>query len=102
MKVYCEDCEYYSEAYHSITFGYTPHRCYHKENHRIDEEKNKKYPKKIQGIYDYSDYLKDIMLFDRPPYEINKNNDCKWFEVSKCKWWQWQKRKRLESRYEMC
>ncbi len=101
MKVYCEDCEHYQKLT-DIRFGEltNPH-CWHNKNAEKNKERDKKYPDRIQGLWAYVDYIIDVYDFKRKPKEINKDNDCSWFEMTKCKWWQWKKRKRFELRYSL-
>lgn len=101
MKMYCEDCEYYSPA--TTAIGYSrfayKNKCLYPENATIDQEKNEKWGDVMLGAWQYSDYLEDVVTLKRHPKEINKDNDCAWFQPAETKWWEIKKRRRIIKRY---
>jgi len=110
MKVYCNDCRYFHNKPKSVygelgtaQYGelFSKTQCWADKNAIKDYEKSNEYPDRIQGMWNFIDYLADVYTFKKRPEDINKNNNCKWFEILECKWWQWQKRKRLELRYSL-
>jgi len=99
--MYCEDCKYFQPLLKDVTMHPFFHRdrCYCPENAHLDEEKNSKYPDALFGSYAYGDYIADVTILDRKPRQINKNNDCAWFQVCDTRWWEIKKKRRIVWRY---
>lgn len=73
-KVYCEDCKYYCKRTLVALLNDLIDICSYPDNQiPIYEEENYLHPKRIKGY-------KNI----KGPYEINMNNDCKWYREKEC------------------
>jgi len=68
MKVYCKDCKYLHEE------GLTICECTHPLNMEIVIKEN---------WYERKSYNAE----KKPPFEINRNNDCSWYKSKSLSGW---------------
>ena len=101
IKVYCEDCKYYWEAWtHPISpEWHWKNQCGNRKNLKFDEKTKSELAGTTIGPSNwlwYASNVDKLYIFSRPPEEINKNNNCKWFKpaIYKTKWYQLRQKKK--------
>lgn len=68
-KVYCEECEHYAPGWEDDVI-FTDEMCYHKNNRK----------KMSEGTYAQRPRDLKTEELQKSPEQINKNNDCPWFQ----------------------